>query len=316
MRGANTNIAEAGTLQVEFRYLARATGQKEFAKKSEKVFEMLQPLQTKYGGLFPWGITATPTFTNNEISFGAMGDSFYEYMLKVWLQGGKTEPMYREMYDQAMDGLHDQLLGKTSDGLTYIAVKKGANLMKHMDHLACFMAGSLVLGAYTDPKGLDGPRAQRDLKTGKALAYTCYQMYARQKTGIGPEVASFNKDKLGVRQGQYILRPEVVESFFILNKLTGDPTYREWGWEAFQAIERFCRTEAAYGGLENVNHPNAAPTDKMESFFLAETLKYLFLLQDPDTEIDILNRHVFNTEAHPTRIFPVFDRAKKDGAWQ
>ena len=48
----------------------------------------------------------------------------------------------------------------------------------------------------------------------------------------------------------------------------------------------------------------------MESFFLAETLKYLYLLLDPDTEIDILHKHVFNTEAHPTRIFPVTDQEK------
>lgn len=49
----------------------------------------------------------------------------------------------------------------------------------------------------------------------------------------------------------------------------------------------------------------------MESFFLAETLKYLYLLLDPDTEIDILHKHVFNTEAHPTRIFPVIDQEKQ-----
>lgn len=310
VRGLNTNVAEAGTLQIEFRYLGTASpAHKDLKTKSEKVFELLRPLQGRHGGLFPYGISGVPDFTNSEISFGAMGDSFYEYMLKVWLQGGKTEPMYRKMYDEAMDGLHEQLIQKTSDGLTYIAVKKGSRLEHKMDHLACFMAGSLALGAYTDPNGLDSERAQRDLKTGKALAYTCYQMYARQTTGIGPEVADFSNSRMGNRQSHYILRPEVVESFFILNQLTGDPTYREWGWEAFQSIERFCRTDAAYGGLRNVNESpsSVVPNDKMESFFLAETLKYLYLLQDPDTEIDILNRHVFNTEAHPTRVFPVFE---------
>lgn len=96
---------------------------------------------------------------------------------------------------------------------------------------------------------------------------------------------------------------------FILNQLTGDPVYREWGWEVFQAIEKYCKTQYAYGSLPDVASTTASPRDKMESFFLAETLKYLYLLQDPETEVDILNKHVFNTEAHPLRIFPLVPEA-------
>ena len=48
---------------------------------------------------------------------------------------------------------------------------------------------------------------------------------------------------------------------------------------------------------------NRRADDRMESFFLAETLKYLYLLQDPDSEIS-LDTYVFNTEAHPLKIFP------------
>jgi len=100
----------------------------------------------------------------------------------------------------------------------------------------------------------------------------------------------------------YILRPEAVEAFYYLSVLTGDPIYREWGWEVFQSIERYCRTEYGYGSLHDVNRPDSVE-DRMESFFMAETLKYLYLLFDPDSEIDILHKHVFNTEAHPTSIF-------------
>lgn len=75
---------------------------------------------------------------------------------------------------------------------------------------------------------------------------------------------------------------------YILHQLTEDPAYREWGWEVFQAIETSCKTEAAYGSLEDVNNAgNQLPQDEMESFFLAETLKYLFLLFDPDTKLDL-----------------------------
>lgn len=124
-------------------------------------------------------------------------------------------------------------------------------------------------------------------------------------TGIAAEYvdfADFHDFEVGV--SHYLLRPEAVESFFILHQLTGDPVYREWGWEVFLAIEKFCKTKYGYGALPDVRDTQAEPRDSMESFFLAETLKYLYLLQDPDTEIDVLNKHVFNTEAHPLRTFP------------
>lgn len=122
-----------------------------------------------------------------------------------------------------------------------------------------------------------------------------------------------------------------------LPPLVSSPKQKEWGWEVFQSIEKYCKTRYGYGSLKNVDRPDSIE-DRMESFFLAETLKYLHLLFDPDSEIDILNKvrrvyyffpliwllpsmsiplsclhdddlvslllqHVFNTEAHPLTIF-------------
>jgi Glycosyl hydrolase family 47 len=144
-------------------------------------------------------------------------------------------------------------------------------------------------------------------------------MYARMNTGISPEYVDFvaGEDfRVGKIAPHYLLRPEAVESFYILNTLTGDPIYREWGWEVFLAIEKYTKTEIAYGSLRNVQERDSQPRDDMESFFLAETLKYLYLLNDPDSEIDILNKHVFNTEAHPMRIFPVIEAEWKNESLQ
>jgi hypothetical protein len=132
-------------------------------------------------------------------------------------------------------------------------------------------------------------------------------------TGIAAEYVQFSEGKdfkIGSGAPHYLLRPETVETFFILYQLTGDPIYREWGWEVFQAIERYCKLEGGYGALSDVSNTGGRPQNKMESFFLAETLKYIYLLFDPETPVDILNKHVFNTEAHPMRTFPQMD---KDG---
>lgn len=133
--------------------------------------------------------------------------------------------------------------------------------------------------------------------------------YTRTLTGISPEFVVFTKGKdIGIGSATHnMLRPETVETFFILYQLTGDYTYREWGWEIFQAFEKHSRTSAGYASIPNVNSIFREPKDQMESFFISETLKYLYLLQDPDTPIDILDKHVFNTEAHPLRMFPLLD---------
>jgi len=301
-------LAEYATLQVEFRYLARATGKKEYAIKAERIFEIIEDLQPHSGllSLQTLNLQTEPRFRGDHISFGAMGDSAYEYMLKQWLQGGRKEMKYRLMYDKAIQGLHNELLVKsTPSGLLYVAEKVNGKILHKMDHLVCFLSGTLALGAYTDPYGVYSPRAQRDLRTAKSLAYTCYQMYARSKTGLSPEIVKFRQGDdfyIEARDAFYILRPEAVESFFILDRLTSDPIYREWGWEIFLAIERYCKLPVAYGSRADVHDTDKLPSDRMESFFLAETLKYLFLLNDPDTDLDIVNKHVFNTEAHPLRL--------------
>mmetsp|Transcript_229 Transcript_229/g.354 ORF Transcript_229/g.354 Transcript_229/m.354 type:complete len:1118 (-) Transcript_229:29-3382(-) len=300
-------LSELGTLQLEFRYLAKVTGNNDYATLVNRIYDIMEPLQPPDTGLFPLFIGnkgSKPDFGNARISLGAMGDSFYEYLLKVWLQGGKKEDNYRRMYDKAMDGVHKYLVQEQPGVLTYIAEMNNGRINRKMDHLSCFMGGTLALGAYTNPDGLNSDRAQRDLRLGKALAYTCYQMYAQSNTGIAPEYVRFsdkNDLQLSKHAPYYILRPEAAETFFILHTLTGDPTYREWGWEIFQAIEHHCKTDIGYASLVDVNNPEAGQNDKMESFFLAETLKYLFLLQDPDTELDLEER-VFNTEAHPLRL--------------
>ncbi len=100
----------------------------------------------------------------------------------------------------------------------------------------------------------------------------------------------------------YLLRPEVAESLFILHQLTGNPIYREWGWTIFVAIETNCKLPFGHGSYKDVTLPGKPPENKQESFFFAETLKYLYMLQSPHHKLS-LETYVLNTEAHPMKIF-------------
>ncbi len=106
-----------------------------------------------------------------------------------------------------------------------------------------------------------------------------------------------------------ILRPETVESLFYEYRLTKDPRYRDWGWQIFQAFEKHTKIKTGgYSGIWSVLNTKRKQ-DKMESFFITETLKYLFLLFSDDPDILRLDEWVFNTEAHPLPIWKVAENS-------
>ena len=84
-------------------------------------------------------------------------------------------------------------------------------------------------------------------------------------------------------------------------RITGDKKYREWGWKIFQAFQKYTKIPGlGYSSIHNVkNAGRPGFRDKLESFFLAETLKYLYLLFSDDKDLLPLDKWVFNTEAHP-----------------
>jgi mannosidase alpha-like ER degradation enhancer 2 len=96
----------------------------------------------------------------------------------------------------------------------------------------------------------------------------------------------------------YHLRPEIVESTYYLHHYTGDPEYRRMGETIFNDFVKHCRVETGYAALQNVI--TKEKRDEMESFALAETFKYFYLLFAPREALDF-NKVVFNTEAHPLR---------------
>ncbi|KAL1528883.1 hypothetical protein AB1Y20_010206 [Prymnesium parvum] len=297
-------LAEVGTVQLEFFSLANHTGRMEFHSMAHKVIDLLDregPPAVDGGRLWPIHVRPeTGKTTGNTVSWGAMGDSFYEYLLKMWLITGKTHEQYKRMYLESVKGMQNKLV-RVEDGLTYIAELKAGLEDRKMDHLVCFVPGMLALGAQHIPEVHD-----EHMELAARLAETCYNMYSRQRTGLAPEFVNFRNGKMVVGARHNLLRPETVESLFYMWRFTKDPKYREWGWKIFVAFEKHCKVESGgYTGLRDVNADGWKPgnrDDTMQTFWLAETLKYLLLLFSDDEVLD-LNTHVINTEAHPLKVF-------------
>ena len=99
---------------------------------------------------------------------------------------------------------------------------------------------------------------------------------------------------------RYILRPEAIESVFILYRITGDTTLQDAAWRMFQAIEKHTRTSIANSAISDVTVSEPPKDNRMESFWLAETLKYFYLIFSEPNVLS-LDEYVLNTEAHPLR---------------
>jgi len=104
-----------------------------------------------------------------------------------------------------------------------------------------------------------------------------------------------------IRDKRYLLRPEAIESVFIMYRITGHEEYLDHAWDMFTSIVRATKTQFANGQVFDVTlDPPLEPENKMESFWFGETLKYFYLIFSPPDMIS-LDEWVFNTEAHPFR---------------
>ncbi|KAH9988958.1 glycoside hydrolase [Russula vinacea] len=354
------STAEASTLQLEFRYLSELTDEDIYWRKAERVMAVLKSARQAPGLASIFVDPKEGRFVTSAIRLGSRGDSYYEYLLKQFIQTDRTEDVYREASTEDVTTSSSRLTvvyrcmktqSRRSMITSYKRVSKRDSLTRQnsfrnatlefwrltpkQDFLVCFFAGNLLLSATRAGSLVDDvnvpPRVEelsdvgrRDWTTGIELLRTCMATHDT-KTGLAPEIAHFRipSDNLEVVQGvpgdwyikgarvgehppydaRYMLRPETVESLFIAFRLTGDKRYRDHGWDIFQAIEKHCRIPGGgYATIVNVDDVPVQHEDKMETFFLSETLKYLFLLFSDGDTIP-LSKYVFNTEAHPLPIF-------------
>jgi len=228
-----------------------------------------------------------------------MADSYYEYLIKLHVFTGgarhSTPYGFRRMWDELAVKMRAHSI-RTSGDLIYPGELHGGRANNVVDHLACFSSGMFALAAAS----ADGQN--EDATIARGIGATCVRAYESTASGLAAEVFMVSdRGTIQTRVAHNLLRPETVESLYVLYRLTGDQKYREEGWKIFQAFERSTRVENGYSGITNVDSPSPHHDNKQQSFFMAETLKYLYLLFSPSTLIP-LDRYVFNTEAHPFEI--------------
>jgi ER degradation enhancer, mannosidase alpha-like 2 len=277
-RGAESNPAEIGTLLLEFGTLSKLTGKPVYYDKAKRALTALYGRRSKIGLVgstinVETGAWIDPT---SHISGGI--DSYYEYLLKSWLLFNDKD--CEKMWKASVQAINKHLADHTKNGLWYAQVdmNTGKKISTHFGALDAFFPAVLARAG--------------QVESARRLEDSAYKMWTT--FGIEPEEIDYSTMKIS--SPGYPLRPEVIESAYYLWFYTKDTRYTEMGSTFLLSLVRFCKTDAGYAALRNVETRDK--NDKMESFFLAETLKYLYLIFAPRQTLD-LNKVVFNTEAHP-----------------
>jgi len=120
--GGSSSTSEAGTVQLEMKYLAQLTNNTKYWTKAEHAIKVLDDNGMKDGLLPIFVHPETGKFTDPEIRLGSRGDSYYEYLIKQYLQTSGQEPIYLDMWSQALEGIQKHLVTYTKyANLTIIA---------------------------------------------------------------------------------------------------------------------------------------------------------------------------------------------------
>ncbi|KAI0443487.1 glycoside hydrolase family 47 protein [Xylaria telfairii] len=332
--GDTTNgIATIGTLILEWTRLSDLTGDDKYAKLTRTGEDyLLQVRNPEVGEPYP-GLIGTDvnvkdgTFANGRGGWNGGTDSFYEYLIKMYVYDSERFGVFKDRWIAAIDSTIKYLASHPTSrpDLTFVAAYNGAgpsNLNFVSSHLACFDGGNIILGGLT----LDN---QDYVDFGLKLVEGCHDTYLGTATGIGPESFRWQDSKLGntsnngaapssqsafyskngfwITSSAYILRPEVIESYYYAYRATGDTKYQDWAWDAFLHINQTCSAGVGFSAITDVNAPNGGSFyDSQESFWFAEVLKYSYLIQAGEAPYQVSAEHdnqwVFNTEAHPVRV--------------
>ncbi|KAH6584398.1 hypothetical protein BASA61_007485 [Batrachochytrium salamandrivorans] len=272
----------AGTFNIEFTWLSHLTGDPVFEQTARKAVRALWDRRSKIE-LFGNHIDVIDgRWIYPECSIGGGVDSFFEYLFKAHIAfsdeveyGIMFKEIYRaiKLYMHKLDFYHMDVHFET-----------GETISSQQWSLGAFWPSIKILSG-------DIIEAVHDMYP-TALYLS--------KSPFLPEIMLPNSNTLQKGRAGYPLRPEFIESLWYLYRTTQDQNLLDLAFNFVDRLNMLTRTKCGFSNIANVE--TLKKENCMESFFLAETLKYLYLLFDQDNEYNVGN-YVFNTEAHP---FPVY----------
>lgn len=286
----------AGSLLLEFAMLSRLTGDKRFEDAARKAFFEVWTRRSDLD-LVAMSLDSQMGYWKSPITGnGASIDSLYEYAVKYYVLFGDDQ------FYSIFDRMHQSLKSYAFDGWVYnnINFQTGVAMTSWIDSLAAFFPGLQILAGNVE-----------DAIRNHLAYYKLWITYAgipERWNVVRASRANFDlvAQKAPSKVSQvdpidlewYPLRPEFVESNYYIYRATQDPFYLQVGKGIMNDLQKFYKTKCGYAGIHDVR--NGVQQDRMETFFLSETVKYLYLLFTPGHPLNSeFSNFVFSTEAHP-----------------
>lgn len=279
--------AAAGTLVLEFGLLSFLTGDNRFYEAADDalycVWMMRSPLDLCGNSLdVEWNV-----FVDSHAGIGAGIDSFYEYLLKAYVLFG--DPKYLLMFDVSYTAARKHLRLE-KDPAWYIEVdwNSGRPIFQDFNSLQAFWPGLQTLAGDVEEADETWSRYLRVWEEFGGLP---------ERFFLFDDCYTFKDPNTCLHSMKYYpLRPELIESTYYLWTATKDPKYRKSGEVFFPTFEEKAWTEGGIASVSNVR--GHVLEDDMPSYFLAETLKYLFMLYQEPGPGARWDEWIFTTEGH------------------
>jgi mannosyl-oligosaccharide alpha-1,2-mannosidase len=305
--GDSESAAAPTSLTLEFTRLAQLTGDARYFDAADRVVQFLVRTQneTLLPGLWPSMIDfqSGDAGIDGHFSLGADCDSLYEYLPKMYALLGGLDGVYETLYRRAMDVAVQNLLFRPMlpDGEDVLFAGEASVYAGDLDqlpqgqHLACFAGGMFGLGGKLF--GIDD-----HVSIGNRLARGCAWAYRAFPTGVMPEkFAMIACDSLnglcpwdesrwesegdeilpkgfsGAEDPRYLLRPEAIESVFLLYRMTGDEDLQDIAWQMFESVVKATETEYANSEIEDVTA--TGETEKWDSMEVSKQPKAIILFR-------------------------------------
>lgn len=275
-KSRETCTACAGTILLEFAALSRLTGDPIFEVRAHAAMDALWKLRHRGSDLMGTVLNVhSGDWVRRDSGVGAGIDSYYEYLFKSYVLLGDDKYLAR------FNRHYNAVMKYVSEGpmlLDVLMHRPHAKSRNFMDSLLAFWPGLQVLSG--------------DLKPAVQTHEMLYQVMQMHK--LIPE--AFTVD-FQIHWGQHHLRPEFIESTYFLYRATGDHHYLQVGKRALKTLQQYAKVSCGYAAVNDVR--TGKHEDRMDSFVISETFKYLFLLfSDPQDLIINVDEFVFTTEAH------------------
>ncbi|KAK9830164.1 hypothetical protein WJX72_010087 [[Myrmecia] bisecta] len=294
-----TCTACAGTLLLEFGVLSRLTGNPKYEMYARNAAEQLHGMRSSQTGLLGNTLNVdTRGWVRRDSGIGAGIDSYYEYLLKAYLVFGDEAylDMFTDVYTSAMAFMRLPGAWAAHGWLADVHMDTGRLARPWMSSLSAFWPGMQALAG--------------QVADGAALHSNWTAVW--NTFGGLPELFDVSGTQRHPLQKGYPLRPELMESTYLLHAATGDPAYLAVGRTLQATLAEGNRQRCGYASVADI--ATGELEDTMESFFLSETAKYLYLLHSNATALP--DFFVFSTEGHllPPLPHPATDPRPNPGA--